>query len=39
MKRLSNKKLQEISNLNFVELSGSEQAVAEEKFYMNSSVK
>jgi hypothetical protein len=39
MKRQSNKKLQEVSHLNFVELSGSEQAVAEEKFFMNSSIK
>lgn len=33
MKRSQNKKLSEVSRLNFVELSGSEQAVAEEKFY------
>lgn len=39
MKRLSNRKLMEISHLNFVELAGSEQAVAEEKFHLNQSVK
>jgi hypothetical protein len=39
MKRLNNKKLVEISHLNFVELSGSEQAVAEEKFYKDSSIR
>jgi hypothetical protein len=33
MKRGSSKKMTEISNINFVELSGSEQAVAEEKYY------
>jgi hypothetical protein len=39
MKRMTNRRLMEISRLNFVELSGSEQAVAEEKFYMDSSVR
>ena len=39
MKRGTNKKMTEISNLNFVELSGSEQAVAEEKFYKDVSIK
>ena len=39
MKRLPSKKLVEISSLNFVELCGSEQAVAEEKFYKDYSVK
>mmetsp|Transcript_30795 Transcript_30795/g.30289 ORF Transcript_30795/g.30289 Transcript_30795/m.30289 type:complete len:150 (+) Transcript_30795:1136-1585(+) len=39
MRRTYQKKLQELSHLNFVELSGSEQAVAEEKFFMDSSVK
>ena len=39
MKRNTNKKISEISSLNFVELSGSEQAVSEESFYNNQSVK
>ena len=39
MKRGSNRRMTEISHLNFVELSGSEQAVAEEKFYKDSSVR
>ena len=39
MKRGSNKKMTEISHLNFVELSGSEQAVAEEKFYRDTSIR
>ena len=39
MKRTSSKRLLELSHLNFVELSGSEQAVAQEKFYMDSSVR
>jgi hypothetical protein len=39
MKRTQCKKLIEISHLNFVELSGSEQAVAEEKFYKDNSIK
>jgi hypothetical protein len=39
MKRGSNRKMTEISNFNFVEMSGSEQAVAEEKFYKDSSVR
>lgn len=39
MKRGSNRKMAEISHINFVELSGSEQAVAEEKFYQDASVR
>jgi hypothetical protein len=34
MKRTETRKLQEISTLNFVELPGSEQAVAEDRFFM-----
>lgn len=39
MKRTPSKRIHEISSLNFVELSGSEQAVSEETFYNNQSVK
>lgn len=39
MKRTNTRRLQEMSHMNFVELSGSEQAVAEEKFYKDSSVR
>ena len=39
MKRGTNRKMTEISHINFVELSGSEQAVAEEKFYQDASVR
>ena len=39
MKRTQGKKLVEISSLNFVELAGSEQAVADEQFYKETSVR
>lgn len=39
MKRSGSKRMTEISHINFVELSGSEQAVAEEKFYRDVSVR
>ena len=39
VKRTQAKKMVEISSLNFVELSGSEQAVAEERFYKDASVR
>ena len=39
MKRTQSKKLVEISNLNFVELTGSEQAVADDKYFKDPSIK
>ena len=39
MKRSTHSKVQEISSLNFVELAGSEQAVADEQYYKNTSVR
>lgn len=39
MRRTHDKKIIEVSTFNFIELSGSEQAVGEESFYHNSSIK